>query len=95
MQGGASFLNAHIVSTAENLAILGHQSCTDRDSTFSGAFLCLLQGGDEASVCFHCDEFQYVDPERHGKQTQYTSLIKRKMDCRQVMYGAVNIRSGF
>lgn len=53
MQRRAAFLDAHIMSPTEDLAILGDQARSYRNTSLRGAHLGLFQRGEEARILLH------------------------------------------
>lgn len=53
MQNGAALLHAHVMTSAQDLAILGHQGSANRNTALGGTFLRLLHGSNEARVLVH------------------------------------------
>lgn len=50
MKGWACFLHSHIVASTQNFPFFGHETGSDRDSTFSQGCVGFLQRRHKASV---------------------------------------------
>lgn len=53
MQDGAALLYAHVMASAQDFAILGHQSSANWNATFRGTLLRLLHGSNETGILVH------------------------------------------
>lgn len=53
MQHGAALLHAHIMTSAQDLAIFGDQTSTNGNAALGVALLCLLHGSDESGFLVH------------------------------------------
>ena len=57
MQHGATLLHTHVMASAQDLAVLGHQTGTNRNAALGVALLCLLHSCDESGFLAH-DEIE-------------------------------------
>lgn len=53
MQNGAALLHTHVMTSAQDLAILGNQDGTDGHAALGSTLLCLFHSSDEAWVLVH------------------------------------------
>jgi hypothetical protein len=72
MQHGAALLHAHIMASAQDLAIFGDQTSANRNAAFGVALLCLLHGSDESGFLVHDESESVVQSgELSGRCLQY------------------------